>query len=74
MRNVCPGRLGHSSVTTACGGCDERLSVEMVIFYYYTVMFEAKLVMEVPGLGYAVREGEMIDKGGFPKLILRELH
>lgn len=48
--------------------------MEMVIFYYYTVMFEAKLVMEVPGLGYAVKEGEMIDKGGFPKLILRELH
>lgn len=32
MRDVLPGRPGHSSVTKACGGCDERLSVEMEMF------------------------------------------
>lgn len=39
-------------------GCDERISVEVVIFCCYTIMFEAKLLMEVMGLGSHAVKGE----------------
>lgn len=56
MRRVCSLTLWGTAQSPQRGACDERPSVQMVTLYCYTVMFEAKLLMELMGLGsYAVR-------------------